>query len=291
LEKVTNLDIKRHKRGLILGLSPLKILENYRKSSVSVQLELLSLIEIIKNRETNYKEGLELILLYEKASNFNELISALSKRKLEASVSSSVARMTSGSSAGIEGSDTEQNEPKRELAPSKKVNKFNYYIIGSLTVAMVMILVFWPTQPKAIESSPPIKESDASSFINLEPRNGHMYVYLKVNGSGSRFLLDTGASMTMVSKNYINRLIAQGYLNKAIHFQGRELFTIANGDIVTAEIWLIPSLKIGDEFLSNVQFSAIEDIDDDNFLLGMSLLNKLGNYTIDMNDKKIIIKK
>ena len=53
-------------------------------------------------------------------------------------------------------------------------------------------------------------------------------------------------------------------------------------------IWRIPKIKIGSETIYNVEFSSVSS-ENAPFLLGMSTLERLGNYSIVPNENKIII--
>lgn len=127
-------------------------------------------------------------------------------------------------------------------------------------------------------------------FISLIDENGHKFVNIYINNSSSRFLLDTGASTTLISYSYLNQLIKDGFINKKSNFIGAGRFTIADGSTVRGELWNLPIITIGKIKLENIEVVALENIDSSGYLLGMSTLKKLGNYTIVPNENKIIIK-
>ena len=115
-------------------------------------------------------------------------------------------------------------------------------------------------------------------------------VNVYINNSFSTFLLDTGASTTLISVEYLNQLINDGFINKKSNFLGAGKFKIADGSSVKGEIWNLPFITIGKIRLEDVEVVALENIDSSEYLLGMSTLKKLGNYTIIPNENKIIIK-
>jgi len=129
-----------------------------------------------------------------------------------------------------------------------------------------------------------------SKTIKLTNSGGQNYALLTIDGIKQKFLLDTGASMSTVPSDFIDQLIKKGYITPEIHFIKHEQFRIADGNIIKGGIWRIPKIKIGSETIYNVEFSSVSSKNAP-FLLGMSTLERLGNYSIVPNENKIIINK
>lgn len=129
-----------------------------------------------------------------------------------------------------------------------------------------------------------------SKTIRLTNSGGQNYALLTIDGIKQNFLLDTGASMSTVPSYFINQLIDKGYITPEIHFIKYEQFRIADGNTIEGGIWRIPKIKIGNEIIYNVEFSSVAS-ENTPFLLGMSTLERLGNYSIVPNENKIIINK
>ena len=129
-----------------------------------------------------------------------------------------------------------------------------------------------------------------SKTIRLTKSGGQNYALLTIDGVKQNFLLDTGASMSTVPTYFIDGLIKKGYITPEIHFIKYKQFRIANGNTVEGGIWRIPKIKIGSETIYNVEFSSVSS-ENAPFLLGMSTLERLGNYSIVPNKNKIIINK
>jgi aspartyl protease family protein len=129
-----------------------------------------------------------------------------------------------------------------------------------------------------------------SKTIKLTNSGGQNYALLTIDGIKQKFLLDTGASMSTVPSDFIDQLIKKGYITPEIHFIKHEQFMIADGNIIKGGIWRIPKIKIGSETIYNVEFSSVSSKNAP-FLLGMSTLERLGNYSIVPNENKIIINK
>ena len=129
-----------------------------------------------------------------------------------------------------------------------------------------------------------------SKTIRLTNSGGQNYALLTIDGIKQNFLLDTGASMSTVPSYFINQLIDKGYITPEIHFIKYEQFRIADGNTIEGGLWRIPKIKIGNEIIYNVEFSSVAS-ENTPFLLGMSTLERLGNYSIVPNENKIIINK
>ena len=134
------------------------------------------------------------------------------------------------------------------------------------------------------------KNYDKETFISLSPKYGHKFVYTTIDGIPTTFMLDTGASTSTVSQTYLNRLIRSGFVNRYTHFIRNGNYITANGNVVNAEVWQLPSMTMGPKTIYNIEIAVMPGIDQDGFLLGMSTINKLGNPTIDLTNNKIIIK-
>ena len=129
-----------------------------------------------------------------------------------------------------------------------------------------------------------------SKTIRLTNSGGQNYALLTIGGVKQNFLLDTGASMSTVPSHFIDKLIKKRYITPEIHFIRHEQFRIADGNTIKGGIWKIPKIKIGSETIYNVEFSSVSS-ENAPFLLGMSTLERLGNYSIVPNENKIIINK
>jgi hypothetical protein len=129
-----------------------------------------------------------------------------------------------------------------------------------------------------------------SKTIRLTNSGGQNYALLTIDGVKQNFLLDTGASMSTVPSYFIDQLIKKRYITPEIHFIRHEQFRIADGNTIKGGIWRIPKIKIGSETIYNVEFSSVSS-ENAPFLLGMSTLERLGNYSIVPNENKIIINK
>ena len=122
-------------------------------------------------------------------------------------------------------------------------------------------------------------------------QNGMKYISVKINGIRRDYLFDTGASNTLISKTYLNRLRDLGYLSRANHFIETQNVQIANGDIIEAEFWNIPKMVISDKAIYNVRVAVLDIGVESSFLFGMSALEKLNVSKLDLSNNKIFLSK
>lgn len=288
MKNISNLDIKRHRLGLTKELSAFAIIGVYKASSIKTKLELIGLIEVLKLTETSYREGLALIFKLEKVVDASGLITKLSKQHLEAKVLSDRERLAMAPKT------TPRAIPKavvkKPVSPSPK--KTTYFQRHKTTILfmsgfmgiLMLLLTFSPSN-----STQSRNNYNKGSIIELTPKYGHKYVYTRINEMSTTFLLDTGASTTVVSKTFLNKHVNSGFIKRRLHFLRNENYTTANGAIVNAEVWKLPSMTIGPKTIYNVEIAVMSGVEEDGFLLGMSTINKLGDPTIDLTNNKIII--
>ena len=177
------------------------------------------------------------------------------------------------------------------------IKRLKYIFIFLLAIAVLYFLVqfissvdFNAKKKQLIEFKDNVETRITSKTIRLTKAGGQNYALLTIDGVKQNFLLDTGASMSIVPLYFIEGLIKKGYITPEIHFIRHEQFRIADGNTVEGGIWRIPKIKIGSETIYNVEFSSVSS-ENAPFLLGMSTLERLGNYSIVPNENKIIIKK
>ena len=285
MKNITNLEIKRKRVGLIKELSAFAVVGVYKKASMKTKLELIGLIEVLKHTEKNYSEALDLIFKLEKVNDSTKLINKLSKNHLEAKVLSDVKRLAMAS--------------KTPLKTNKKdvlvLEDPSYYQKHKTTILVMsgfvgMLILFLIIKPSNIDKPDvTIVKPKPEKFIRLIPENGHKFIYTSINGISTKFMLDTGASTSTVSDSYLNQHIRSGFINRNTHFKRKGIYNVANGESVIAEVWQLPSMKIGLKTIYNIEIAVMPGINDNVFLLGMSTINKLGNPKIDLSNNKIVI--
>lgn len=175
------------------------------------------------------------------------------------------------------------------------IKRLKYLLFFLLSIAVLYFLIqfissidFDAKKKQLIEFKDNVETKITSRTIRLTKSGGQNYALLTIDGVKQNFLLDTGASMSTVPLYFIEDLIKKRYITPEIHFIRHEQFRIADGNTVEGGIWRIPKIKIGSETIYNVEFSSLSS-ENAPFLLGMSTLERLGNYSIVPNENKIII--
>lgn len=175
------------------------------------------------------------------------------------------------------------------------IKRLKYLLVLLLSITFLYFLFqfissidFGVKKNQLIELKDNIETKITSRTIRLTKSGGQNYALITIDGVKQNFLLDTGASMSTVPTFFIEGLIKKGYITPEIHFIRHEQFRIADGNTVEGGIWRIPKIKIGNETIYNVEFSSVSS-ENAPFLLGMSTLERLGNYSIVPNENKIII--
>ena len=109
-----------------------------------------------------------------------------------------------------------------------------------------------------------------------------------VNGLALSMIFDTGASDVTISKVEADFMLKNKYLSKD-DVKGRQYYQIANGDISEGTVITLKEVKIGDAVLHNVDASVVKN-QKAPLLLGQSVLEKFGTFTVDNINSKLIIK-
>ncbi|MDA9872609.1 retroviral-like aspartic protease family protein [Saprospiraceae bacterium] len=128
----------------------------------------------------------------------------------------------------------------------------------------------------------------AQTSISLTEINGVYKVPCTLNGKATNFIFDTGASVLTISLKFYNSAISNGILRESDILPEVVNFEIANGDVVEGRMLNIRSFKLGELELSNVLATIIESQSVD-MLLGQTVLQKFGSYTIDNNKMELIV--
>ncbi len=131
----------------------------------------------------------------------------------------------------------------------------------------------------------PKKNADV---INLKGTAYQKIIDIKIADKTYDFILDTGATMSLIGKDVINNLLDNGVISNR-NYLGKDYTQTADGKKHLVEFWNIPSVIIGGKKINDVDFTVMEG---KNImpLLGMNILNKLNIYKIDLENYKIYLK-
>jgi len=108
----------------------------------------------------------------------------------------------------------------------------------------------------------------ALTEVPMQAAHGVIHVDVRVNDSPQpfRFVLDTGASQTVISRSLADRL------GIAIDDQGPRVVVQTANNAVSAPVVILGSLSVGDARVENVQALVLETLGDTEGLLGLTYL-------------------
>lgn len=136
---------------------------------------------------------------------------------------------------------------------------------------------------------PIVKEilKDSTRSVSLENKDGCYYLMTKVNGIPMKMTLDTGASTLTLSIVEYEFLKKQNLLGDNAVEEGE--CSIANGETVKCYFTKISELTIGNITIDNVDCTIMPQ-QNAPLLIGMNVLKKFGNFSIDYNRNLLIFK-
>ena len=119
-----------------------------------------------------------------------------------------------------------------------------------------------------------VSESGARSIQVRRAANGHFYIRARINGTAIRFLVDTGATTTVLDRN---DAIRAGIDPKRLSFT--QSFRTANGIVMGAPVTL-PRLTIGPVTLTGVR-ASVNGAPLSESLLGISTLERFKSWKVE----------
>ena len=174
------------------------------------------------------------------------------------------------------------------LSNKKNLNKNiqNLAIWGLIFFALLVTYYLWNELKFSMESERYnyVIENDNSILIN-KSYDGHFYLPLSINNKEIIFLVDTGATKSLLSKSDYKLL-----KNNEINFTKEKIIETANGKIIALET-TFDKVKLFNNILGNVTFLVVRnDFEGPNIsLLGLDLLDNKFNYQITNNYLKLQI--
>ena len=131
-----------------------------------------------------------------------------------------------------------------------------------------------------------MREPEYASVIDLQMRGNHYLVDLSfANGASARFLIDTGASITTLSRSGFERIGYRADLSEL----GTRMFSTANG-VVRGRVFRASQLHLGGFRLENIDIAVLdfEMSDGVEGLLGMNVMGKF-KFQIDQENRKLLL--
>lgn len=133
-----------------------------------------------------------------------------------------------------------------------------------------------------------IKEEQITEVPITRKAGGTFNVDCSVNGLSLNMIFDTGASDVSISKVEADFMFKNNYLSKN-DIKGKQYYQTADGGISEGTVITLKEVRIGDAVLHNVDASVVKSLKAP-LLLGESVLQKFGTFTVDNINSKLIIK-
>ena len=127
----------------------------------------------------------------------------------------------------------------------------------------------------------------SNDVIALKGTEHQKIIDVKIAENNFDFILDTGASVSLISKNMINNLLENGVISNR-NFLEKKYMVTADGKKHLVELWNLPQIVIGGKKINDVDFAVMEGSITP--LLGMNIINKLNIYKIDLENYMIYLK-
>jgi len=140
------------------------------------------------------------------------------------------------------------------------------------------------------QSAPPSDQSNdaAENDVQLVSDDGTFEVPALINGViPLNFTVDSGASDVSIPADVALTLIRTGTLQTS-DFLGTQSYTLADGSTVPSTTFMIRSLKVGSQVITNVE-ASISDVNGP-LLLGQSFLSRFTSWSIDNSRQVLILK-
>lgn len=135
--------------------------------------------------------------------------------------------------------------------------------------------------PKAVET--------LVSEVQIKKTPGGTYeVPCSINGLPLKFIFDTGASDVTISSVEANFMLKNDYLSTK-DFRGSRKYLTAEGSIAEGTVVCIREVQVGEVTLKNIEASVVKN-QKAPLLLGQSVLERFGSFTLDNDNSKLIIK-
>lgn len=141
---------------------------------------------------------------------------------------------------------------------------------------------------KSLEIDKKIKNINAKNrvIVPFTEENGVFYINVSINTIPMKIIFDTGASDVSISLTEALFLLKNGNL-KQEDIGETVYYGIANGSVAEGTKINLKTIKVGGITIYNVEASIVHELKAP-LLFGQSAIKKLGNYTFDYKNKRIV---
>jgi clan AA aspartic protease (TIGR02281 family) len=139
----------------------------------------------------------------------------------------------------------------------------------------------------AAEDAPPQPTQPGQTLVRGEPEAGTLSVPVSIDGAPAMsFTVDSGASMVSIPWSDAQPFMTTGLI-KPSDYEGDRPFQLADGRTVTAQIYRLHSVKVGDREVKDVSAAIYRG--DGPRLLGQSFLKRFKSWSIDNNRRVLVL--
>jgi clan AA aspartic protease (TIGR02281 family) len=146
----------------------------------------------------------------------------------------------------------------------------------------------WETQLAALLPEPQAEmQATNKTSISLQKIADQFIITTELSGNDTNLLIDTGASVTTVSKEYFKSIQRRSHFS----YQQKQTFLTANGE-TTGEIYTVDTFQIGEHRLKDIEIAVIDfpTSQHSSGLLGMNVLRNF-KFEIDQVNASLTLEK
>ena len=136
--------------------------------------------------------------------------------------------------------------------------------------------------PAPVAPPPAKPAAPARDAVQLIPLNNALYLHVSIDGHDELMQLDTGANISTIKELLADSLVAAGEAKD----MGTGEYVMANGVKSTHRTVVVQSLQLGSHRRGDVPMAVVSN--DGMQLLGLSVLNSLGTFTVDSASNQLV---
>ena len=136
--------------------------------------------------------------------------------------------------------------------------------------------------PAPVAPPPAKPAAPARDAVQLIPLNNALYLHVSIDGHDELMQLDTGANISTIKESLADSLVAAGEAKD----MGTGEYVMANGVKSTHRTVVVQALQLGSHRRGDVPMAVVSN--DGMQLLGLSVLNSLGTFTVDSASNQLV---
>jgi len=141
----------------------------------------------------------------------------------------------------------------------------------------------WKTKVAALLPTATKTEALQKHVVPLKKIADQFIISAQLSGNDTNLLIDTGASITTLSKKYFESIERRSQFS----YQHKQTFLTANGQ-VSGEVYTVDTFQIGQYLLNNIQIAVI-DFPTSRHSSGLLGMNVLRGFEFEIDQKKALL--